>query len=144
MKKIFLGYTRFSLVNPGSKAWIVSQREDYLEKLFAPERLNDRFEIFFECSIPALKKASAQTSIPFVHLFLYPEEIEVNYKKMILEKCLQNKFLIPVEIKAGSPLDVKKIIENQLSLMNVSNAIVGRFSLDDDDILSLDICKNHF
>lgn len=137
MKKIFVGYTRFSLVSPGSGAWIVSRREDYLEKLFSPERLNDRFQIFFECSLPALEKARCQSSIPFVHLFLYPEEMGFNYKNIILERCGKNNFLIPIEIKSGASLNIKEIIENQLSKLNISDAIVGRFSLDDDDILSL-------
>lgn len=138
MKKIFVGYTRFSLVDPGSKAWIVSQRNDYLEKLFSPKRLDDRFQIFFECSLPALRSASSKTSISFIHLFLYSEEIGINYKRIITEKCSQDKFLIPVEVKTGANLDIKKIIETKLNQMNIDDAIVGRFSLDDDDILSSD------
>lgn len=134
MKNVFVGYTRFSLVDPGSKAWVVSQRDDYLERLFEDERLKDRIDILFKKSLPVLSDASK--NVIFFHFLLYAEELPVRYKDDILEKSEKFDFLIPVEVLSGDRVDISFLIEEKLKSLNISDAIVGRFSLDDDDILS--------
>lgn len=135
MEKIFIGYTRFSLVSQESKAWLISQKEDYLKVLFNEKRLNNRL-FFIEKSMLSLSISGS--SYKKQHFIFYSNLLPERFKEKLFLICKQFDFVIPVEVQSNSEFDFIGHISKWLSMNNRKQSLVGLYNLDDDDFLSKD------
>lgn len=142
---MFVGITRFSLLTPNSNAWYLSKDisdiEDYRKKLFSKTRLDERMNIFFNISLPALK--IMKDKYEYIHILQISDQLPVSYKKIIEEYTQKFNFLKiqEVDINGNSNLSISDIIIRNIK-KNSPETIIGVFNLDDDDILSVDYLKN--
>lgn len=140
---MFFGVTRFSLFLPNSAAWYLSKDmiddnakvQEYKERLFNPDRLEERINVFFNITLPTLSKM--KKNYTYYHILQISDEMPNRYKNIIKTYCHQYNFLILQEIDryGNSKKSLEKIISEKL---NGKKICFGLFSLDDDDVLAID------
>lgn len=142
MEKHYIGITRFSLVSLNSKAWFLSQQEDYLKKLFDVARLNDRIFLFSE-SLKALDKARKHSQYSVYHYVFYSDLLPDEYKNKLLGICNNYNFIYPVMLESTEKRSLHKIISLDLVSKDKikNNDLIGLYNLDDDDFLGIDYFK---
>ena len=143
---MYVGVTRFSVAHPNSPDWKLSNGEDrdtYLSKLFAYERLSVREELFFNFSLPLLSQMAEKYD--YCHIVQYSDELPQEYKDKI--KFYEDKydFLVSENVKDLSTRStsfvnglLRKRIVEKCKKNNQKNYVFGYFFLDDDDLLSSD------
>ncbi len=132
----FLGVTRFSLFSPDSDAWNSSRVSDlesreYLNYLYAPERMEPRLKIFGKFSLPILEKAADKYELR--HIVRYSEEMPDEYKDVL--KSLADKYsfiVLEPHVNGKSTLNPYEIG------FSLNSECFGLYRLDDDDLLSSD------
>lgn len=134
MNKLFIGYTRFSLVLQESKAWVISQKESYLKELFNEDRLRNRL-FFLKKSLESL--ALSESSYEKYHFIFYSDILPNSFKKELLEISASFDFAIPILVENKNTFNFLKIISDWISYnTNINQALLGIYNLDDDDFLS--------
>lgn len=133
----FIGWTRFSLYQPGSGSWQITRgtadREDeYKRHLFSESRLDARIKTFLEVSVPQL--AIASRGFPYKHVIAYSSELPTKYKEALKHASSVYPFLILNEHVGTKP---SQTFEDIVRTYIDKNSVFGFFNLDDDDILSL-------
>lgn len=132
----FLGVTRFSIFDPASNAWksSASQNLNYeqkLERLYAPERIEPRLNIFLNYSLPQISLASRDHAIK--HIVRYSAEMPEKYKSILKDAESTFDFLVLEEHTAGvGSINPYKI---GFSIAGPDN-VFGIYRLDDDDLLA--------
>lgn len=140
---MFFGITRFSLFLPNSTAWYLSKDtvdnelkiQAYKDKLFSSSRLEERIDIFFNISLPTLLRM--KKNYQYYHILQISDEMPTHYKKIIKQSCEKYSFVILQEVDryGHSQKTLEKII---LDKLQGRKRCFGLFSLDDDDVLSID------
>lgn len=130
----YIGTTRFSLYLPESSAWYLSQgsEEDYIKKLFDPQRMRDRLDIFIKKSLPIYQTMSQ--GFFYRHIVQYSTEMPLEYVRELEAAAKKYPFLFlqAVDKKGDSNQSINKIIADQ------PDGTVGFFRVDDDDLLPKD------
>lgn len=145
----FIGRTRYSLFNPTSTSWRLTQQdgaatagakshaktaksvENYKKELYAPARLDLREEIFIQHTLPAL--AAAARDFDVVHVVSYSESLPEKYQRSLAAAAQRYDFLHldkRPDGKAGTPL--ADIAREHVA----AGEAFGQYRLDDDDVLS--------
>lgn len=142
MLKHYFGATRFSIVSPDSGSWRLSRgegrtdAESYSQKLFAPERMGPRVQIFCELAAPLYQQMAERHA--FRHFVYYSPLLPERWRRE-LEAAAQTYpvlELVPVE---SDQLDVLERMEGHLArTAGDQQALVFAFRIDDDDLLSAD------
>lgn len=145
--KIFVSYTRFSITDEYlSGSWHLStqeklNRENYLIKLFDPQRIETRLYIMENYLLPSLELLAKRFA--FRHIVFYSYLLPDIYKKELSRLASQYKFLI-LSSKYSDPLnnnDVLSFFKTKFShLKTVIPA--ARMRIDDDDMLSTDYAQS--
>lgn len=144
---MFFGYTRFSVFSPNSPGWHLSkgaqseeQVRKYRDVLFASERMNERFEIFFRISMPIV--AAMRRDIPYTHVVQYSSELPDTYRQRLYREAEKYDFIRLQQVNADGTADVSldKIIITELHKRDTD--IFALFNLDDDDLLSVDFLEH--
>lgn len=139
---MFFGVTRFSLFMPNSTAWYLSKDvlddkkiEEYKQRLFSSERLEERIEIFFGITIPSLAKMAVGRH--YCHILQISDEMPLEYKQKIVQISSDYDFITIQEVNrhGNSLLSLQDIILNKLG---DQEKYFGLFNLDDDDLLAMD------
>ena len=96
-KAVFFGVTRFSLFLPSSNAWnLTSDEEKYKAKLFSPERLQPRFDVFFKYALPIYKKYADE--FQYKHILLYSAHMPSVWKEKLFNELMKFPFVRPCEV----------------------------------------------
>lgn len=136
MSRVFIGYTRFSVVSEASKAWVISQRSDYLDRLFNSERLRVRINLF-NASMQNIALAKEKTSIRVFHIVYYSSSLPDFYKKELEEMAMEYPFLVLMPIDITEDFSHLKGINTVVRENSLEESILGIYNLDDDDFLSV-------
>lgn len=130
----YIGTTRFSLYLPESSAWNLAQESEeyYLKKLFDPQRMRDRLDIFINKSLPIYQIMSK--GFFYRHVVQYSTEMPLEYVRELESAAKKYPFLFlqGVDKKGNSSRGVSEIIIDQ------PDGTVGFFRVDDDDLLPKD------
>lgn len=143
---LFIGYTNFSVLRPGFGGWQESlirgkdETKEYAEKLFSPERLDARCEIFLNLSLPQLADSYQQVikdsegKAKLEHIVYYSEELPEKYKLFLRQAATQYPFIVLDELEGG----VRNITHEKIAVHHfpAKEGTYASFNLDDDDILS--------
>lgn len=135
----YYGTTRFSLYVPESRSWRLSRRADdetYLQRLFAPERMGPRCDIFCDLAVPIYQQMADQRS--YRHLVLYSEQMPQRWKDRLVQAALHHPVLELVECDASGPPDVRTLVRDDLVSKERADALIYLFRVDDDDLLAVD------
>lgn len=136
---LFIGQTRFSLFEPGSRAWRLTRGsseddesvESYRENLFSESRMRGRSEIFFGHTLPTLD--AGRQNFELIHVVSYSEELPRQYKRMLYDAEREYSWLrLDLRTDAnrkGDPIGLAKNVAGK-------GVAYGHYRLDDDDILS--------
>lgn len=142
-KKIIIGYTRFSVYLEQSKHWVISQKTNYLSQIFDTNRLDARFDIFFNHTIPALELAKKDLNDEiYLHFVFYSSAMPIKDKERLFMLAKNYNFLVLVEVSSQlesySYIDYigEFLLKNDEYKNDEYKDLVGIFSVDDDDILS--------
>lgn len=132
---IIFGLTLFSVLQKPSKKYVMHEKgyEEYVKALFSKERLDIKSDIFFDLSLPQLNRMD-KTGCSYIHFLVYSKALPDEYKEKILAAEEKYAFLQALEVSDYESLDIKKIIAKETS----DGSLFALFSLDDDDLLSLD------
>ncbi|MGP5641495.1 glycosyltransferase [Brachybacterium tyrofermentans] len=137
----FVGYTRFSLFSPDSKAWAASSgrqmdEDEYRKYLYSPERMEPRAHIFFEHSLPTLNLAVRDHQVR--HVVSYSVEMPTVYKERMAEAADRYSWLVldPFENGIGT-INVDRIARTFMD-QRARRGVYGWYRLDDDDLLPID------
>nr|WP_233096896.1 glycosyltransferase [Pseudomonas sp. MF6787] len=128
----FFGVTRFSIYNPGSKAWAFSQQSEseYLEGLYSDERMAPRVEIFINKSLPIYQSMADKYS--YKHILLYSEILPEKWKNAL--ELAAERFPVLVLVKDGTKHSAPMLE----FLSGKESSSIAWFRVDDDDLLSSD------
>lgn len=139
----FFGITYFSvLVRHNGKFLLTNgSYDDYVEKLYADERLSLRMEMFSKIIVPSLSKMNCE-GVNYIHFIVCSHSLPLKYKIQLLEITNKYRFLRLVEVDFLSDLNIRTHILKEFEQMSAPKNIFGYFSLDDDDILSIDYLQN--
>lgn len=144
---MFFGITRFSFFYPNTN-WRIARDgyfatpAEYAEYLFSPDRLDPRFDIFENLSLPNLERLAA--SDEFVHVLNITNNMPDAYRERVHGWARRYPFLVVNEKRLGEDDGFKSIEqichETMAARCGASSAVTpfARFRLDDDDILSSD------
>lgn len=133
----FFGLTRFSVYEPGSKAWNISleNEEDYFRRLFDDDRLKDRFNIFFNKALPIYKEMSG--CFDYKHIVSYSKFMPEKWSSLLLDLSASYDFVVLNEVSGnGVELPIVKLMDGKPS------GPLALFRVDDDDLLSVNYLKN--
>lgn len=138
---MFIGHTRFSLLQPGSSRWRASEEgrfagiADYRDYLYSDRRMNARIDIFLGMTVPQLAVSAQDQDV--YHIVSYSEELPVKYKRQLLEAAQEHSFLILDECTVSDPpllpLDLAKKLHGEREVK-----LFAEYRLDDDDVLPRD------
>lgn len=133
----FIGTTRFSIYDPSSLVWKstsgFNSPKEYLDYLYAPERLEPRLRILTKFSMPLI--AAAAEKHPIRHLIRYSTEMPEKYIEQLTELSNQYDFIVLEPHSEGkSSLNPYKIGEE----LSGGSKTYGIYRLDDDDLLTSD------
>lgn len=145
LRKKIIGYTRFSVYLNDSKHWLISQKKDYLTRIFNPERLDIRFDIFFNHTMSSIKKGiNKLNNIDYTHFLFYSSNLPSIYKEQLAAKAKDYTFLFLVEVDSSlSSFSYVEYIESYLlKYYKDSSLVIGLFGIDDDDMLSVSYFQN--
>lgn len=138
---IYVGHTRFSLFQPGSGAWNVSNgtrfksADEYREHLYSDERLKVRARIFFDMTLPQLARSA--TGFNVKHIVSYSDSLPTLYREKLEAAAGKYDFLVLDECSATkSPLWPADFMK-QLWFAG-AEITYASYRLDDDDILPSD------
>lgn len=126
-----IGCTRFSVFAPDSNAWHLSKlsREDYLSELYADERMNDRFDIFFGKAAPIYELFSKKCF--YRHIIQYSDVMPQKWIERLKLEVEKYDFFVLAECHdKGLNLPIVDVLEGEKS------GTIAFFRVDDDDILS--------
>lgn len=136
---MFVGQTRFSLFQPGSRAWKASattdqsSAEEYRRYLYSDERMELRSRIFLEHSLPTILRAAQSHRI--FHVVSISESLPDKYREMLEKISVKHECIVlDVRPDGHGPSDWRKLLDPQIGVQD----IVGVYRLDDDDLLSDD------
>lgn len=132
-RQYFIGITRFSLYLPESSAWFLAQEneEEYLKKLFDPQRMRDRLDIFIKKSLPIYEVMSR--GFFYRHVVQCSTELPAVYMKELEEIAQRYPFIFLQRIdKKGKSVESLNDI-----LADKPDGSVAVFRVDDDDLLSV-------
>lgn len=146
---MYIAVTRFSVFKPNSSAWSstrsindIESIQNYKNELFNEERLNFRIGFLSKVTIPLLKKASQ--GFKLVQVIEYSNILPQKFKNILFKLELQYDFikLNEYDEMGNSKLTFQEIAIEHFQLKEEkSNIILGQFTLDDDDCLTLDYFK---
>ncbi|PWD50874.1 hypothetical protein C8046_09635 [Serinibacter arcticus] len=137
---LFVGHTRFSLLQPDSGAWRASNgsrfssHEDYRDYLFDPRRLGERTQIFVGEVLPQL--AEGVRSHRVRHVVSYPVDLPEPFRSELEAAAERYPFVVldrqGPDGWSRSPMDVAR------SELAADGGMFGFYRLDDDDLLTAD------
>ena len=137
-KAVFFGVTRFSLFLPSSNAWnLTSDEEKYKAKLFSPERLQPRFDVFFKYALPIYKKYADE--FQYKHILLYSAHMPSVWKEKLFNELMKFPFVRPCEV--DDTISYMGVMDSYLQETCKGDTPVALFRVDDDDILSADYMR---
>lgn len=133
----FIGTTRFSIYDPKSLVWkstsTFNSATEYLNYLYAAERIEPRLRILSKFSIPLI--AAAAEKHPIRHLIRYSTEMPEEYIEQLKELSNQYDFIVLEPHSEGrSNLNPYKIGDE----ISGGSKTYGIYRLDDDDLLTSD------
>jgi hypothetical protein len=135
---VFFGVTRFSLFLPSSNAWnLTSDEEKYKAKLFSPERLQPRFDVFFKYALPIYKKYANE--FQYQHILLYSAHMPSIWKEKLFNELMEFPFVKPCEV--DDTISYMGVMDSYLQETCKIDTPVALFRVDDDDILSADYMR---
>lgn len=131
---VFLGVTRFSIFSHGSSAWNLSkfEKDKYFNELYQEERMNVRFDIFFNKALPIYEKWTNKHN--YIHVIHYSMVMPKKYIDKLKKYSEKYSFIVLQEVDES---DLTEINYKEL-LKNYDDVNLTVFRVDDDDILSLD------
>lgn len=145
---MFIARTRFSLFLPNSNGWNISRNLDnieitkYKDKLFEKKRLGFRIKFLTNITLPLLEIASK--GYDFLHVIEYSDCLPIEYIYILKE--LEEKYVfVKLNLYDENGKPNKKI--NSIAIEHFSldtkkkDVFIGRFTLDDDDCVSLNYFK---
>lgn len=135
---MFVGFTRFSLFQPGAPHWVATRRlheQEYRKNLFNPERLDMRADIFFNMSLPQLALAAQNHHIR--HVISYSDLLPEKYLQALREANEQYEFVVLDECAPNEPPITSAELLGPLARTN-GGFQFAEYRLDDDDIVSSD------
>ena len=134
----FLGTTRFSLYEPTSPSWRLSRKDGrsdqdrYKRRLFSPDRMKSRIEIFFDHSLPLLAQGSRDHKL--VHVVSFSEELPPQYRDYLENAVQQYDWL---RLDCRGPENRRGISLDDLARESFSpGETYAEYRLDDDDLLA--------
>lgn len=130
----FVGHTRFSLYQPRSRAWALSQGDNYKERLFADRRLIPRLRIFTDHSLRLLEIAQRGHSVRLI--VSYSREMPGEYRTALHRAADNYPFVILDECVEG--VGQANMVRTALQMMERRPGVFATFRVDDDDILPVD------
>ena len=139
----FIGVTRFSLHYPNAVGWNLTQlglsEGEYKKRLFSPERLEPRWWIFSQLTVPQLAIGSA--GLQYRHVVQVSPQLPAQYKVQLKQLAKQFPFLVISE--EGTAANHREFLDSQIRLMSrkTDSSVFARFRLDDDDVLADDYFK---
>lgn len=135
----YVGVTRFSIFSPNSKAWRASSREtgvseeEYKRRLFAPERLDPRMDIFVNVSLPQIAAAVGEHEV--THIVSYSPELPQQYQEELQAAERRYDFMrLSAVTAAGWEINPLTVGQSAAGL----GGTFGLYRLDDDDLLPID------
>lgn len=136
------GVTRFSLFTPGSNNWKASKYKDeneYISYLFSKERLNCRFDILENHTLPNLDASTNKAGIYYKHLFLVSEKLPEWAMTRLKNLAEIYDFMVVTQGGVGDAY-IHALNYAKEDLYRYKNKIIpfGVFLLDDDDVLPND------
>lgn len=140
--KVFVGSTRFSIFQPTSKAWRLTSlsggesEKELLSRLYAPERMEPRLDIFLNYSLPILSAAANSHSLK--HIIHISEEMPLRYRELLQDAASQHDFLVLNMHRRGISDGAVPGAHMLAKEMVGGDGTYGIFRLDDDDLLSAD------
>lgn len=133
----FVGYTRFSLFQPESRAWAVTTKiPNYRSYLYSADRLEPRATIFFEHSLPQIDAAVGDHHVR--HIVAYSAEMPTTYRRKMEEAGARYSWLVLDEHVDGKGNHNTDDTARQLMTNGPNHGVFGIYRVDDDDILPID------
>lgn len=131
--------TRFSFFGISGWQSAISQSE---EKLFAPERLDDRFNLFESIALAGLRD---QTDPDFKLSVLSSNNLPEKYKTRLQELCNDTLGADRVDINYRGPRKAGRLFRQIMCEQYPNDQTIAQVVLDDDDAVSRDfvaVCKH--
>lgn len=134
-RPLFVGYTRFSILDPGRSAFKLSrggEEDAYAAALFAPDRLRPRADAFLGIAAPLLQAMGEGRD--YRHIVHYSNRLPEPYLGDLLEAARANPVLYPLCAEDGVTMT-----QAMTDLAREHRArVVVQFRVDDDDVLAVD------
>lgn len=139
--KTLVSYTRFSITDDNlAGAWHLStqeklNRENYLIKLFDPQRIEPRLYIMENYLLPSLELLAKK--FIFRHVIFYSDLLPDIYKKELSRLASQYEFVI-LSSKYSNPLNNNEVLSFFKTKLSQLKIVIpaARMRIDDDDMLS--------
>lgn len=134
----FVGVTRFSLYYPNAVGWNLTQlglsNEEYEARLFDEKRLDPRWWIFSQLSVPQLALGSERFN--YRHIVQISPELPEKFKESLKHLACEYKFLVISE--ESSEHAHSAFVEQQIRDLSqkTGSRHFALFRLDDDDVLA--------
>lgn len=140
---------RYSLLLESLKAWVISRTdlETYKENLFNIERIQNRYKLFKNFTLPSLaqqksiKDCIKGTNISKLQVFLVTSEELPNEHKKELDDLLKEYKWLNVRYLSSKEKGIETVVTDYIESLyaQVREPILySNIRLDDDDILSVD------
>lgn len=133
--KTIIGITLFSVLQKKSHKYVMlsAEHDKYIETLFSKSRLDLKSDIFFNLSLPQLNMMD-KLGCSYFHFLVYSKELPQCYKNKIIEAGHKYDFLIPIEVIDYDSFNLKETLKPLVE----RKSYFALFSLDDDDLISVD------
>lgn len=133
------GVTNFSVLikNKGKFLLANESHKEYIQKLFNPSRLSLRFEMFSKMTIPSLSLMEKE-GINYKHFVVYSNSLPDCFKSKLLDISYKYSFIELIGVEYLDELNIREYMLRFFKEKSQKKSIFGYFSLDDDDVLSVD------
>lgn len=137
MKKHVFVMIRYSVLAESKNSWVIGRDVDteaYKEKLFSEERLTLHQELFFNVTLPSLRKMDNKSTTVFI--FTSDELPELYLNNLFDEVSKDNNFkIIKLPRKGLMTGQMHSVLQKELDTFN-DDVLYATVRLDDDDALS--------
>lgn len=132
----FYGVTRFSVFQPKAIAWKLSMKKagqsDYRRRLYAPERMRPRCDIFLGMSVPMLQQMADRYD--YRHIVHFTPDMPEPWLGELLAAAERHPVLMLHP--SDSPQQLQEVITEHLRATVSPKRTVVQFRVDDDDLLA--------
>lgn len=145
MKKMTYVIIRYSLLVENSKGWQIANEDlqVYRDELFNTERLNQRFELFENITLPSLIKQTKALSPDWIKVIIVTSESLPLWNKQKIEDLVSNYNWLYIDYLPARDRDISRFLWKDLA-QEQEDILFSTVRLDDDDALANDFFEKMY